>query len=114
MAAISESLAGLGGLIFIFVLIAQFLAYFNYSNIAQVIAVQLSDILERANIATWLLLTGFVILVFVIDFLMPGVIRSGPSWLRSSFRSSTVWASRRPRSSPATASATAQPMPSPR
>jgi aminobenzoyl-glutamate transport protein len=39
MAAISKSLAGLGGLIFIFVLIAQFLAYFNYSNIAQVTVV---------------------------------------------------------------------------
>jgi aminobenzoyl-glutamate transport protein len=39
--------------------------------------VQLSDILERANIAAWLLLTGFVILVFVIDFLLPGVI---PKW----------------------------------
>jgi aminobenzoyl-glutamate transport protein len=77
IAAITKSLAGLGGLIFIFVLIAQFLAYFNYSNIAQVIAVQLSDVLERASIPTALLLIGLVLLVFVVDILLPGVI---PKW----------------------------------
>ncbi len=77
IAAITKSLAGLAGLIFIFVLIAQFLAYFNYSNIARVIAVQLSDALERANIATWLLLAGLVLVVFVVNLLIPGVI---PKW----------------------------------
>jgi aminobenzoyl-glutamate transport protein len=77
MAAITKSLAGLGGLIFIFVLIAQFLAYFNYSNIAQVVAVQLSDVLERASIPTALLLIGLVLLVFIVDILLPGVI---PKW----------------------------------
>jgi aminobenzoyl-glutamate transport protein len=75
--AITKSLSGLGGLIFIFVLIAQFLAYFNYSNIAQVIAVQLSDVLERASIPTALLLVGLVLLVFIVDILLPGVI---PKW----------------------------------
>jgi aminobenzoyl-glutamate transport protein len=59
------------------VLIAQFLACFNYSNIAQVIAVQLSDVLERANIPTALLLIGLVLLVFIVDILLPGVI---PKW----------------------------------
>jgi aminobenzoyl-glutamate transport protein len=77
IAAITKSLSGLGGLIFIFVLIAQFLAYFNYSNIAQVIAVQLSDVLERASIPIPLLLIGLVLLVFVVDILLPGVI---PKW----------------------------------
>jgi aminobenzoyl-glutamate transport protein len=77
IAAITKTLAGLASLIFIFVLIAQFLAYFNYSNIAQVIAVQLADILERANIAKALLLVFLVLLVFLINFLIPGVI---PKW----------------------------------
>lgn len=77
IAAITKSLSGLGGLIFIFVLIAQFLAYFNYSNIAQVIAVKLSEVLERAAIPTVLLLIGLVVLVFVVDILLPGVI---PKW----------------------------------
>jgi aminobenzoyl-glutamate transport protein len=77
MAAITKSLSGLGGLIFIFVLIAQFLAYFNYSNIAQVIAVQLSDVLEQADIPIPLLLVGLVLLVFIVDILLPGVI---PKW----------------------------------
>jgi aminobenzoyl-glutamate transport protein len=77
IAAITKSLSGLGGLIFIFVLIAQFLAYFNYSNMAQVIAVQLSDVLERASIPTALLLIGLVLLVFIVDILLPGVI---PKW----------------------------------
>jgi aminobenzoyl-glutamate transport protein len=77
IAGITKSLSGLGGLIFIFVLIAQFLAYFNYSNIAQVIAVKLSEVLERASIPTALLLIGLVLLVFVVDLLLPGVI---PKW----------------------------------
>jgi aminobenzoyl-glutamate transport protein len=77
IAGITKSLAGLAGLIFIFVLIAQFLAYFNYSNIARVIAVQLSDALESANIATWVLLVLLVLVTFLIDFLLPGVI---PKW----------------------------------
>jgi aminobenzoyl-glutamate transport protein len=77
IAAITKSLSGLGGLIFIFVLIAQFLAYFNYSNMAQVIAVQLSDVLESADIPVPLLLIGLVLLVFVVDILLPGVI---PKW----------------------------------
>ncbi len=77
IAGITKSIGGLAGLIFIFVLIAQFLAYFNYSNIARVIAVQLSDVLESANIATWVLLALLVLVIFVINFLLPGVI---PKW----------------------------------
>ena len=77
VAAITKTLAGLAGLIFIFVLIAQFLAYFSYSNMAQVIAVQLSDVLESANITAWVLLALFVLVIFLINFLLPGVI---PKW----------------------------------
>jgi hypothetical protein len=47
---ITKSWAGLASLLFLFLLIAQFIAYFNFSNIAQVLAVKLGDVLERLNI----------------------------------------------------------------
>jgi aminobenzoyl-glutamate transport protein len=77
IAAITKTLAGLAGLIFIFVLISQFLAYFNYSNMSRVLAVGLADVLERASIPAWLLLLGFIVLVTVVNLLIPGVV---PKW----------------------------------
>ena len=77
ISAITKTLGGLATLIFIFVLISQFLAYFNYSNISRVLAVALADVLERASIPTWLLLLGFVLLVTVVNLLIPGVV---PKW----------------------------------
>jgi aminobenzoyl-glutamate transport protein len=57
--------------------ISQFLAYFNYSNMATLAAVSLADVLEHANLgATWLLI-GFVIVVFLLDFVITGAI---PKW----------------------------------
>ena len=50
LASITKSWAGLASLLFLFLLIAQFIAYFNYSNMAQVAAVKLGDWLEEANI----------------------------------------------------------------
>ena len=44
---ITKSWAGLASLLFLFLLIAQFIAYFNFSNIAEVLAVKLGDVLER-------------------------------------------------------------------
>ncbi|HSD03041.1 MAG TPA: AbgT family transporter, partial [Gaiellales bacterium] len=56
LGAITKSWAGLASLLFLFLLIAQFIAYFNFSNMAQVAAVKLGDLLERADIgAVWLL-----------------------------------------------------------
>jgi aminobenzoyl-glutamate transport protein len=75
--AIVKTYSGLGGLIFLMLLIAQFIAYFNFSNISQLAATSLADILERANIGALPLLIGFIILVAIIDLIMPGVI---PKW----------------------------------
>ena len=75
--AIVKTFNGLGGLIFLMLLIAQFIAYFNYSNISRVIATSLADLLESANIGALLLLVGFIFLVAIIDLIMPGVI---PKW----------------------------------
>lgn len=75
--AIVKTFNGLGGLIFLMLLIAQFIAFFNYSNISSVAATQLADLLGRADIGALPLLIGFILLVVVIDMIMPGVI---PKW----------------------------------
>ena len=74
LASITKSWAGMAGLLFLFLLIAQFLAYFDYSNMAQIAAVQLGDQLEQADIgAVWLLL-GFIVVTLIVDLIMPAAI----------------------------------------
>ncbi|HET6989165.1 MAG TPA: AbgT family transporter, partial [Kribbella sp.] len=75
--AIVKTFNGLGGLIFLMLLIAQFIAYFNYANISTLAATGLADLLERADIGALPLLIGFILLVVIIDLIMPGVI---PKW----------------------------------
>jgi aminobenzoyl-glutamate transport protein len=77
IAAISKTFSSLGGLILMFLLIAQFLAYFNYSNLPRVIAVAMADLLERAAVPALPLLIGFILVIVVLDFILPGVI---PKW----------------------------------
>ena len=74
LASITKSWAGLASLLFLFLLIAQFIAYFNYSNMAQVAAVKLGDWLESANIGAVWLLIGFVFVTVVVNFIMPAAI----------------------------------------
>jgi aminobenzoyl-glutamate transport protein len=60
--AITKSWATLATLLFLFLLIAQFIAYFNYSNMPQVVAVKLGDLIERVDIGSgWLLLGAIII-----------------------------------------------------
>jgi aminobenzoyl-glutamate transport protein len=75
--AITKTFNGLGGLIFLMLLIAQFITFFNYSNISAIVATKLADQLGKADIGALPLLIGFILLVFVIDIIMPGVI---PKW----------------------------------
>jgi aminobenzoyl-glutamate transport protein len=75
--AISKTFGSLGGLILMFLMIAQFLAYFNYSNLPRVIAVALADLLERAAIPALPLLIAFILVIILLDFILPGVI---PKW----------------------------------
>ena len=72
--SITKSWAGLAGLLFLFLLIAQFIAYFNYSNMAQVAAASLGDWLESANIGALWLLIGFVFVTALVNFIMPQAI----------------------------------------
>jgi aminobenzoyl-glutamate transport protein len=75
--AVTKTFAGLAGLIFMLLIIAQFIAYFNYSKIATVVATGLGDTLQNANIpAVWLLVL-FILVIFLLDIIIPGVI---PKW----------------------------------
>ena len=75
--AITETFASLAGLIFMLLLISQFIAYFNFSNMPTVIAVKMADVLERADIgAIWLLIL-FILVIALLDIIIPGVV---PKW----------------------------------
>jgi aminobenzoyl-glutamate transport protein len=77
IAAIEKTFRSLGGLLFLFLVISQFIAYFNYTNMATIAAVGLADLLEHANIGALPLLTGFVLVIVLLDFILPGSI---PKW----------------------------------
>jgi len=72
IAAVVKTFAGLGVLIFTLLMISQFIAYFNYSNLPSVIATALAGWLEQAGIPAIPLLIGFVFVIVVLDFIMPG------------------------------------------
>ncbi|MGV1003191.1 MAG: AbgT family transporter [Candidatus Nanopelagicales bacterium] len=64
--AITKSWASLAGLLLLFLLIAQFIAYFNYSNMPQVAAVKLGEAIESVNLGSgWLLLVAMLITLIV-------------------------------------------------
>ena len=72
--AITKSWAGMAGLLFLFLLIAQFISYFNYSRIPQIAAVKLGGLLGGSNInEIWLLLAAMAI-TLVIGIIMPQAI----------------------------------------
>ena len=72
IAAVVKTFAGLGVLIFTLLMISQFIAYFNYSNLPSVIATTLADWLGAAGIPAIPLLIGFVLVIVFLDFIMPG------------------------------------------
>ena len=75
--AVTKTFSGLSGLIFLLFVISQFLAYFNYSNIATIIAVNLGDALEHANLGAIPLLLGFITITGAVGVLIVGAI---PKW----------------------------------
>jgi aminobenzoyl-glutamate transport protein len=75
--AVQKAIASLAGLIFLLLIISQFLAYFNYTNMAPLAAISLANILQQANLdAIWLMI-GFVIVVLILDLIITGAI---PKW----------------------------------
>jgi len=72
--AIERSIKNMGGTIFLFFVLSQFVAYFTYTNIGTVMALSLSGILQAANIGALPLLIGFIVVVAIIDLLLTGAI----------------------------------------
>lgn len=72
--AITKSWSTLAGLLFLFLLIAQFIAYFNYSKMATVAAVKLGDILEHVSIGNLWLLLGVILITTIVNIIIPQAI----------------------------------------
>lgn len=77
IAMIGKTFNTLGGLVLMFLMISQFVAHFNYSNLPSVIAIWLADLLERAGLGAIPLLVGFIIVIILLDFILPGAV---PKW----------------------------------
>jgi aminobenzoyl-glutamate transport protein len=73
----TKTFGGLGGMVLMFLAISQFIAFFNYSNMPTVIAVNLAELLQQANIGALPLLLLMTAVIILLDFIMPG---SVPKW----------------------------------
>jgi aminobenzoyl-glutamate transport protein len=71
---ITKAWASLASLLFLFLLIAQFIAYFDYSNIARVVTISLGNTLEEMDLSKGLLLLGIIILTIAVNFIIPAKI----------------------------------------
>lgn len=78
VAAITKTFASLGGLILMFLMIAQFIALFNWTNLPTVAAVSAAELLQQANVPAVVLLIGFIVVIVVLDFILPGLV---PKWV---------------------------------
>ena len=72
--AMEKAMAGLGSLILLFLVLSQFVAYFNYTNMGTILALNMSETLKAANFPPLLLLIGFIVVVGIIDLLLTGAI----------------------------------------
>jgi aminobenzoyl-glutamate transport protein len=77
IAGITKTFASLSGLIFILLLISQFIALFNWSNMPNIIAGGMAQALEQASVPPIMLLIGMILIVCVLDIIIPGVL---PKW----------------------------------
>lgn len=77
ISGVTKTFASLAGLVFMLLVISQFIAYFNFSNMPNVIAGGLAHVLEQANVNEVVLLVGFILIIALLDIIMPG---SLPKW----------------------------------
>jgi aminobenzoyl-glutamate transport protein len=75
--AITKTLADLGGLLFLFFVISQFVAYFTFSNMGTILAVKLANILKDANLNSVTLLLAFLVIGFLLSIPIPNIL---PKW----------------------------------
>ncbi|MGC4152127.1 MAG: AbgT family transporter [Propionicimonas sp.] len=76
--AIGKTFASLGGLLVMFLMIAQFIALFNWTNLPVVAAVSAADLLQQASVPAIVLLVAFILVIVILDFILPGLV---PKWV---------------------------------
>jgi aminobenzoyl-glutamate transport protein len=74
---VTKTFAGLAGLVFMLLVISQFIAYFNWSNLPDFIAGSLAQALQRAQVNDIALLVLLILVVAVVDIIMTGAL---PNW----------------------------------
>jgi aminobenzoyl-glutamate transport protein len=77
ISGVTKTFASLAGLIFMLLIISQFIAQFNYTNLPTIIATVLAETLEQADIGALPLLVGMVLVIMLLDIIIPGVL---PKW----------------------------------
>jgi len=77
IAGVTKTFASLAGLVFMLLVISQFIALFNFSNLPTVVSVALADLLERSNIGAIPLMVGFILVIMLLDIIIPNSI---PKW----------------------------------
>jgi aminobenzoyl-glutamate transport protein len=77
IAGVTKTFAGLASLVFLLLIISQFIGLFNYTNMPNVLAVTMAGWLEQANIGVIPLLIGFILVICLLDLIIPG---SMPKW----------------------------------
>ena len=75
--AITKTFAAQSSLIFLLLIISQFIAHFNYTNMPQLAAIGMADLLERANIGAVPLLVALILVIVLLDLIIPNSI---PKW----------------------------------
>ncbi len=71
---IIKTQAGLAGLIFLLLVISQFIALFNFTNIATILAAELATFLAAMPIGAVGYIIFFVVTVFIIDLIITGAV----------------------------------------
>ena len=75
--SITKTFSGLAGLVFMLLMISQFIAYFNYTQMPTVVAIAMAEALEKANIGVVPLLAGLIVVIMLLTIIIPGVV---PKW----------------------------------
>ncbi|MGD9632475.1 MAG: AbgT family transporter [Pirellulales bacterium] len=75
--AMTKTLADLGGLMLLFFVISQFVAYFNFSNMGTVLAVKLAEVLKEAQLSGVTLLVAFIVIGVAMSIPVPNIL---PKW----------------------------------
>jgi aminobenzoyl-glutamate transport protein len=71
---IVKTWGNLAGMIFLLFVIANFIAFFNYTNLATVLAVNMADFLQTTNLGAGAYIILFVVVVAIIDIILTGAL----------------------------------------